>query len=386
MPKRRNSSGPAPMECRTYRGEGRVFSCTDGRSGDRRSQESARLKFFRRETQSRERGWRLALVTESWETLGVSAAISSAGAVQVAGMSQLVRAQDESGNSLAPTQDPAECGRWLCSQLEAGNIVFFPRTPFAFPQEDREFLLGQKQTSSGFHKNVAYRPAEDRITGLDKTDTPEAERLRGILRDYSRAVVEFLSGQLRPYAGKWKLDYASSRPLEEKGRPARLHARNDLPHFDSFPTRPTHGDRILRFFTNINPTQSRVWVTSQTFEAIGPEFAKKLGVPKSRDPFRAFARMLHLPGANRSAYDEFMHRCHNAMKEDAEFQANCPKQRWEFPPDANWMAFTDSVSHAVLEGQYALEQTFLVARRAMVEPQRAPIAVLERIAGRPLSN
>lgn len=317
----------------------------------------------------------------------MSAAFSaSAGAMQTAGMSQLVCVQNAGGEWTGPARDTSERGRWICSQLEAGNIVFFPRTPFAFPAEEREFLLGQKQTSSAFHKNVAYRPAEDRITGLDQLDTPEAERLRAILGNYSRAVVEFLSGLLTPYAGKWKLDYASFRPQEEKGRPARLHARNDLPHFDSFPTRPTNGDRILRFFTNINPMQSRVWVTSQTFEALGPEFAKRLGLPKGRNPLRTLARALHLPGANRSAYDEFMHRCHNAMKEDAAFQAKCPKQRWEFPPDANWMVFTDSVSHAVLEGQYALEQTFLVSRSAMVEPERAPIAVLERMAGRALSN
>jgi hypothetical protein len=44
------------------------------------------------------------------------------------------------------------------------------------------------------------------------------------------------------------------------------------------------------------------------------------------------------------------------------------------------------VSHAVLEGQYALEQTFLIARQAMVEPGKSPIAILERIAGYPLSN
>jgi len=315
----------------------------------------------------------------------MSVSISGA-AAQNPGVSQLVRVQDAAGVWTAPASDATERGAWVCRQLEAGNIVLFPRTPFAFPSEDREFLLGQKQTSSAFHKNVAYRPTEDRITGLDKTDTLEAERLRGILRNYSRTVVEFLSGLLTPYARKWKLDYASFRPLEEKGRPARLHARNDLPHFDSFPTRPTHGDRILRFFTNINPTQNRVWVTSQTFEAIGPEFAKKLGLPKAGGALRGLARALHLPGANRSPYDEFMHRCHNAMKEDAKFQANCPKQRWEFPPDANWMVFTDSVSHAVLEGQYALEQTFLVSRSAMVVPARAPIAVLERMAGRPLSN
>lgn len=306
---------------------------------------------------------------------------------QLAGMSQLVSVQNASGSYSTPSSDPSERGRWLCSQLEAGNILFFPRTPFAFPQADRELLLGQKQTNSAFHKNVAYRPSEDRITGLDDANSPEAERLRATLRNYSQSVVQFLTGLLTPYAGKWKLDFASFRPLEEKGRPARLHARNDLPHFDSFPTRPTHGDRILRFFTNINPSQSRVWITSQTFEFLGPHFAKSLGLSKGgTSPLRSLARALHLPGANRSAYDNFMHRCHNAMKEDSAFQQSCAKQRWEFPPDSNWMAFTDSVSHAVLEGQYALEQTFVISRGAMVEPHRAPIAVLERIAGYPLSS
>lgn len=303
------------------------------------------------------------------------------------GMSQMVAVQDATGAYITPSADPSGRGRWLCSQLEAGNILFFPHTPFSFPHADRELLLGRKQTGSAFHKNVAYRPSQDRITGLDKTDAPEAERLRVILRNYSQSVVQFLTGLLTPYAGKWKLDFASFRPLEEKGRAARLHARNDLPHFDSFPTRPTNGDRILRFFTNINPMQSRVWITSQTFEALGPHFAKSIGLPKAgASPFGTLARALHLPGANRSPYDNFMHRCHNTMKEDSAFQQSCPKQRWEFPPDSNWMAFTDCVSHAVLEGQYALEQTFLVSRGAMVEPQRAPIAVLERLAGYGLSK
>lgn len=324
--------------------------------------------------------------------LAVSAATKTPDAVELSdaqtnrlGMSQLVRVQDATGAWLAPSGDPTERGHWACSQLELGHILFFPHTPFPFPEQDREFLLGQKQTSSAFHKNLAYRPAEDRITGLDKTDTPETDQLRSILRNYSQAVVQFLSGLLAPYAGKWKLDFASFRPLEEKGRPARLHARNDLPHFDSFPTRPTNGDRILRFFTNINPVQSRVWMTSQTFEAIGPTFAKSLGLPKAT-ALRRVARVLHLPGAHRSLYDQFMHRCHNAMKEDSAFQQNCPKQRFEFPPDANWIVFTDSASHAVLEGQYALEQTFLISRSAMVAPERSPIAILERLAGRRLSD
>jgi len=280
--------------------------------------------------------------------------------------------------------------REICQQLEAGHIVFLPSSPIEIPGDDRELLLGRKQSSSAYHKNIAYRPMEDRVTGLDREEAQEAEKLRAILHDYSRRSVEFLGKFLAPYAGKWILEFASFRPIEEKGRPARLHARNDLLHFDSFPTRPTNGARILRFFTNINPTQNRVWLTSQTFEAFGPPLVRGTGLISSvNNPvlrgMRSLAKALHVRKANSSPYDDLMHRCHNAMKEDEPFQQNAAKNRWEFPPNSSWLVFTDCVSHAVLSGQYALEQTLLIPQAALVEPQRSPLAVLERVTGRRLT-
>lgn len=281
--------------------------------------------------------------------------------------------------------------RELCSELESGNIALMPQSPILVPEEDRDLLFGRKQASSPYHKNISYRPTEDRITGVRGSGEEGSEQVRRILRQYSRRVTDFLSKVLLPYAGKWKLDYASYRPIEEKGRPARLHARNDLLHFDSFPTRPTNGARILRFFTNVNPAQNRVWVTSQTFEAFGPRFALAAGLGNfsTREAFtrglRSLARRMGLPAFGRPPYDEFMHRCHNLMKEDANFQENTPRQRWEFTPNSSWIVFTDCVSHAVLSGQYALEQTFLIPQDALVVPKRSPVAVLENIAGRRLT-
>jgi 3-deoxy-D-manno-octulosonic acid hydroxylase-like protein len=299
------------------------------------------------------------------------------------GMSRLVNVADE------PSPDR---GRILCGELEAGNILYFTRTPFDFPDEDIQFLLTRKQTDTALHKNIAYRPAVDRITGVEESSGPGVERLRAIIREYSQRSSKFLDELLTPYQGKWKLDYASYRPLEERGRPARLRARNDLPHVDAFPTRPTNGDRILRLFTNINPAQNRVWITSQTFDVVGPHFAKAIGLPHAQGTgavartLRSLAGAVRLPGAHRSPYDEFMHNCHNAMKEDSEFQQSCPKQRWEFPPHSTWIVFTDFVSHAVLEGQYALEQTFIISRDAMVHPELSPLRILENLAGHPLTK
>ncbi len=315
----------------------------------------------------------------------MAAAVSSSSVAQgsTRGMSRLIRVDEQVGGAQ---------GRALCGELEAGNILFFPQTPFAFPADDLKFLLSRKQTDASFHKNIAYRPTEDRITGLHKSAGPEIERLRAIVAGYSQRSTQFLTQLLPPYAGKWKLDFASYRPVEEQGRPARLRARNDLPHVDAFPTRPTNGDRILRLFTNINPEQNRVWITSQTFDVIGPQFAQMIGMPRKQSvnslarAFRGMANAVHLPGANRSPYDQFMHRCHNAMKEDDIFQESCPKQQWEFPPHSTWIAFTDFVSHAVLQGQYALEQTFIISREAMVRPEISPLRILEGLAGYPLTK
>jgi 3-deoxy-D-manno-oct-2-ulosonic acid (Kdo) hydroxylase len=287
---------------------------------------------------------------------------------------------------------PTASGEQLCAELESANILYFPQIPFTISQTDRETLLGQKQSSAAFHKNVAYRPAENRVTGLDKSESAEAERLRVILESYSQNAAKCLAALLPPYAGKWKLDFASYRPIEERGRPARLHARNDLPHVDAFPTRPTNGDRILRLFTNINPRQNRVWITAPPFASIAQRFAKSVGLPPPRSSnslgatWRRVARAANLPGSHRSPYDTFMHECHNAMKEDAAFQEGAAKQRWEFPPDSTWIVLTDCVSHAVLEGQYALEQTFIISRDAMVRPQLSPIAILEGLAGYALTD
>ena len=177
----------------------------------------------------------------------MSSAISTA-LNQPEGMSRLVTVNAASSAN----------GVELCRELEAGNIVYFPRTPFSFPDEDLKFLLASKQTGASYHKNIAYRPAEDRVTGLDKSAGADGERLRAIVRGYSQRAEKFMAELLPPYAGEWKLDFASYRPLEERGRPARLRARNDLPHVDAFPTRPTNGHRILRLFTNINPSQNQI--------------------------------------------------------------------------------------------------------------------------------
>ena len=282
--------------------------------------------------------------------------------------------------------------RDVCRILEEGNILLFRETPFALPAGDREFLLRQRQTEAGYHKNIAYRPGGDRVTGVARQQAEDAEQLKRVLRDYSKTVVDFAASVLSAYAGQWHLDYASFRPQEEASRKLSRHARNDLLHVDSFPTRPTRGNRIFRVFTNINPTAPRVWRTGETFPELAERFAIASGLLERatrRGPGQSVLSLLRsagFPVRARPPYDEFMHRFHNFLKDNEGYQDTARAEVVSFPPGSTWMVFTDMVTHAVLSGQFALEQTFLIARQSLTHPEHAPVAVLERLAGRTLTD
>jgi len=291
------------------------------------------------------------------------------------------------------TPSPEQARAW-CAQLEAGDILYFPQSPVPLSAEDASFLLGQQQTDSSLHKNIAYKPSLDKLSGVDaKTASPAAvERLHAVMRKYSQSVVAFLTAFLSPYRANWQLDYASFRPQEEQGRDLPLRRRNDLLHTDAFPTRPTYGARILRFFNNIHPTRTRDWVVSDPFAATVRQFAPQQIAPEpgsalsrlGKGAARAVGLGAAIPSLKRSPYDDFMMRFHNFLKENPRWQADCPKYPFQFPAGSSWMVYTDTVPHAVLAGQYALEQTFLVRPEAMVRPEVSPLRVLEEMARRPL--
>jgi hypothetical protein len=49
------------------------------------------------------------------------------------------------------------------------------------------------------------------------------------------------------------------------------------------------------------------------------------------------------------------------------------------------MVFTDVVPHAVLSGQYALEQTIIVNKNSLLSRDNAPISILESMCHQELA-
>src|SRR4029077_8426303 len=109
----------------------------------------------------------------------------------------------------------------------------------------------------------------------------QAERLQYLLQNFSQQACDFLSALLPRYAQAWQPDRASLRAEEEAIRKLRLSARNDLLHFDAFPSRPTRGQRILRLYVNINPIDDRVWMTSDHFAKVLAKYGQQVGLPRS---------------------------------------------------------------------------------------------------------
>jgi hypothetical protein len=274
----------------------------------------------------------------------------------------------------------------LAERLERGAVIHFPTCPFVLPAgEDHDFLLEQRLGKG--HKNISYNPHTGKVNGHARGDASRTERLRGLFAGFSDSVTHWLAAALPRYAADWQLDMVSYRPEQEATRRLRLTARNDLLHVDAFPRRPTNGWRILRIFANINPSESRVWITGDPFAHLLARYGREAGLPDGR-PEPLFQRcqegLLRLirPGrARRSVYDAFMLRFHNFLKANKTFQKTCPRQVWEFRPGAAWMVVTDTASHAVLSGRFALEHSYFLAPYSLALPEESPAALLKKTCG-----
>jgi hypothetical protein len=274
----------------------------------------------------------------------------------------------------------------LEQQLERGAIVVYARCPFALPEgDDRRFLMAQEH-SRWAHKNICYNPHTGRVTGFRRRSRGQAERLRRLLAAFARAATAWLARELPRYACAWQPDRATLRPEEEATRRLRLTARNDLLHIDAFPTRPALGRRILRLFVNINLSEPRVWVTSDSFAQLLERYGEQVGLPTTGGGRLASLLSLLLAsftGAGRSDYDLFMQRFHDFLKLNDDFQDRGPKHYWYFPPGSAWLVFSDGIAHAELRGRYALEHSYFIAPESLALPDEAPAALLARRAQLP---
>lgn len=276
--------------------------------------------------------------------------------------------------------DVAQSARAVTA-LESGRVLFFPFLPFTLQPEEQKFLTIEALAPG--RKNISFDPVEGTCQGSRQTGA-EAAGLAAMLQRFGRQAEALVLALAPGYAGLLERARTSFRPAEIEDRATSVRKDDRLLHVDAFPTRPTRGNRILRVFSNIAPDGAeRLWRVGEPF----PEFAKKFlpRVGTGSGGAAWFLERLGLTKGRRSAYDMIMLGLHDRMKADRTYQAEAPAADVAFPPGTSWMVFTDQVLHAALAGRFALEQTFHLPVGAMADRARAPISVLERLAGRALA-
>ena len=280
--------------------------------------------------------------------------------------------------------DPALAGPEQAAateNVESGAVLYFPRLPFALQAEEQRYL--SPAWCEPGSKNISLDPAPGAVRGAQGS-AGDLQGLGAMIGRFAASARSLADALFPRYRGRFTQARTSFRPVEVETRETSWRKDDRRLHVDAFPSRPNHGERILRVFTNVNPSEARQWIVGEPFEKVAEHFVPK--VPRPLPGSAPLLAALGITKGTRSEYDHIMLQLHDRMKADAAYQEKSAQKRFAFPPGTTWVVFSDQVPHAVLHGQYLLEQTLHLPVAGMQDPERAPLRVLERLTGRPLAS
>jgi 3-deoxy-D-manno-oct-2-ulosonic acid (Kdo) hydroxylase len=268
----------------------------------------------------------------------------------------------------------------LLAALERGKVLYFPNLRFAV--EGGETALLDPALADPKRKNISLEPMGGALRGV-VGDAVTQSAVRALITRYQNNARSLVDSLFPEYRGKLRAAPTSLRLMQVETRDTSWRKDDSRLHVDAFPSRPNRGERILRVFANVNPHGvPRVWRVGEPFEQMAKRFLPHI---KPQLPGSAWLiEQLHITKSRRTEYDHLMLHLHDCMKADLDYQKSSPQETMPFPPGSVWICFSDQTSHAVMSGQFMVEQTFFLPVRAMAEPECAPLGILERLKSRAL--
>jgi hypothetical protein len=267
---------------------------------------------------------------------------------------------------------------WIAA-LEAGKVLYFPKLGFEVLPEERALLT--PSVLSPDSRNISL-DAGGRLKGA-AGDEATQRAIAAMVGRFGAQAQQLIHGLLPHYTPALRVAPTSYRPAKVETRVQSWRADDRRMHVDAFPSRPNYGERILRVFTNANPEGApRVWRVGEPFEKVAQRFLPR-AKPYSRWQAKLL-RTLRVTKSLRSEYDHLMLQLHDGMKSDLDYQEKAEQQTVPFPPGSVWVCFSDQTSHAVMSGQYMLEQTLHLPAARQYNPDSSPLAILSRLTGRKL--
>ncbi len=271
-----------------------------------------------------------------------------------------------------------EAQRDAAHALESGAVLVLPRLGFAMSESERRFLT--PDWSDGRAKNISL---DGRALKGARGSAADLAELSAMIARFAASAADLVVALFPAYAPYVKRARTSYRPQPAIGRAISWRKDDSRLHIDAFPSRPNRGERILRVFSNVSPTEARVWRVGERFESMA-----KTMLPRISRPLPGAAVVLaalHATKGIRTEYDHLMLGLHDCAKADLAYQRDCAQETVRFEPGTTWLCFSDQVMHAAVSGQYMLEQTIHLPLAALYEPEHAPLAILERLTGRALT-
>lgn len=265
--------------------------------------------------------------------------------------------------------------------LEQGKVLFLPQLAFNLTPDELQLLTPDLVDPK--RKNISFNAKSGHLQGVAHEDKKVA--VQALLQRHHEYALQLVSNLLPEYTNGLHSPVNTLRlhPVTAWRETTSWRKDDTRLHVDAFPSRPNHGERILRIFTNINPNgESRQWRVGEPFPVLAKRFIPRL---KRFSPLSSWAQnRLGITKRYRTHYDHLMLQLHDAMKSDERYQQQGPQVSLELPPGSSWICFSDQTPHAAMSGQFMLEQTFLLPVAAMKNPDNAPLVIMEKIMQRPL--
>ena len=80
---------------------------------------------------------------------------------------------------------PADSEKPTLNNSDESEMVLIPAGEFIYG-------LNQKQLSGGYHKNIAYKPKEEKVTGVESHTPEDTARLHAIMAHYCEQTSAFV--------------------------------------------------------------------------------------------------------------------------------------------------------------------------------------------------
>jgi len=271
----------------------------------------------------------------------------------------------------------ADAQQTAARALEGGAVLVLPHLAFVLLPEERRFL--SPRWSDGRAKNISV---DGKALKGARGTADELAALRAMIARFAAGAGTLVAALFPRYAPYVRSARTSLRPQPATGRAVSWRKDDARLHVDAFPSRPNRGERILRVFCNVNPTEDRVWRVGEDFATMAKQLLPRVRRPWPGGP--ALLALLRVTKGARSDYDHLMLGLHDSAKADLDYQQRCKQQVVRFAPGTTWLCFSDQVMHAAVSGQHMLEQTIHLPVAALYDHASSPLAILERLCGRTL--